>query len=116
MHESRQCRYTVDANWKGNKTTKRWRRFQVETKDFSRGTGAAINFHQLHDEDQARATRDLRGATIRSVGNLRGDVHFPLVPLDHHLHRLRPALDNLVGYKGARPATGIGVPLMSLPS
>ena len=48
----------------------------------------------------ALTAADLGRAATVAVGQVRGNVELPLVALDHQLHRLGPALDDLIGRKG----------------
>ena len=64
---------------------------------------AALDLDDLHREDQAAGD-----TAVVTVGQAGGDVHLPLVALDHELHRLRPAFDDLVRGEGGRRAAVVG--------
>eukprot|EP00964_Phaeocystis_antarctica_P049464 scaffold28690_cov63-Phaeocystis_antarctica.AAC.5 len=68
------------------------------------GLGLALDLDDLHDEDQRRRGRDLGRLAVGAVGEAVRNVHLPLVALHHELHRLGPALDDLVGRERARRA------------
>eukprot|EP00315_Gephyrocapsa_oceanica_P010793 CAMPEP_0185300476 /NCGR_PEP_ID=MMETSP1363-20130426/12051_1 /TAXON_ID=38817 /ORGANISM="Gephyrocapsa oceanica, Strain RCC1303" /LENGTH=102 /DNA_ID=CAMNT_0027897439 /DNA_START=136 /DNA_END=445 /DNA_ORIENTATION=- len=65
----------------------------------------ALDFHDLHREDEAVAASNFGRAATVAVGEVGWDVHLPLVTLDHELHCLSPPLDDLVRRKGGRAAT-----------
>mmetsp|Transcript_116332 Transcript_116332/g.329676 ORF Transcript_116332/g.329676 Transcript_116332/m.329676 type:complete len:260 (+) Transcript_116332:53-832(+) len=73
-----------------------------------RGLLPSLDPNDLHREHEHVAAPDLRRAPAVPVAELRGDVHLPLVALDHELHRLRPALDDLVRREGRRRAPVVG--------
>merc|ERR1712139_233047 len=68
------------------------------------GDLAALDLDDLDREDEAIAAANLRRAATVAVGEVGGDVELPLVALDHDLHRLSPALDDLVRGEGRRRA------------
>merc|ERR1719361_3087167 len=65
----------------------------------------SVDLHNLHSENQHVATLDLAALAPIAVAKLGGDVHLPLVTLNHQLHRLSPAFDHLVGRKRRGAAT-----------
>mmetsp|Transcript_116334 Transcript_116334/g.329686 ORF Transcript_116334/g.329686 Transcript_116334/m.329686 type:complete len:252 (+) Transcript_116334:53-808(+) len=73
-----------------------------------RGLLLPLDRHDLHREDEHVAALDLRRAPALPVPELRRDVHLPLVALDHELHRLGPAPDDLVRREGRGLAPVVG--------
>mmetsp|Transcript_37416 Transcript_37416/g.105608 ORF Transcript_37416/g.105608 Transcript_37416/m.105608 type:complete len:223 (-) Transcript_37416:6-674(-) len=59
-----------------------------------------FNLDNLHCENESVTAWDLGRPAPIAVGKVRGDIHLPLVALNHHLHGFCPALYHLVGSKG----------------
>ena len=90
-------------------------RGSTHTYDVYRFWWLNANLEDLEGEDEDGAGGDVGAHLTVAVRDLAGDGELPLVTLLHHLHRLGPARDHLVGSEGGGLAAGVrGVELLAV--